>query len=103
MGYPSQFCLKQKPNFVKRKELNLIIRVHVFQGYTENVLKDLAETSGGTSADQMRFVMRKVVENKDIRQENVLAKLRTTLTDLEQDDSYINNALRYIPPLRFSL
>lgn len=67
------------------------------------MLQSLFETSMGTSLEQLRFVLSKVVEKRDIKQENVLAKIRTLLKDTEQDNSYLHDALRYIPPLKFSL
>lgn len=82
-----------------------ILRFFLFsfwQGYAENVLNILIDSSGGTSAEQLNIVLSKIVERRDITNENVLKKIHPLLFDLKKADSYLNDALRYIPPLQFA-
>lgn len=67
------------------------------------MLHSLSETSNGSSLDQLKFVLSKVVEKRDITQQNILSKINTILKDMEQDNSYLHDALRHIPALQFSL
>ncbi|KAJ8971254.1 hypothetical protein NQ314_000795 [Rhamnusium bicolor] len=72
-------------------------------GYTDKVLQDLAESSTGTSAHQLRTVLSKIVERGDTRKPDIVKKMKQLITDLDESGSYINLALRYIPPLSFVL
>lgn len=74
-----------------------------FQGYSESVLKELAESSTGTSAYQLRYVLNRIVERGDTKQPQIINKIKQMVADLDKDNSYINDALRYIPPLPFIL
>lgn len=74
-----------------------------FQGYTDAILQQLVESSTGTSAYQLRYVLNKIVERQDTKRADLLNKIKKLVTDLDQDNSYINDALRYIPPLPFIL
>nr|XP_022907722.1 uncharacterized protein LOC111419182 isoform X1 [Onthophagus taurus]XP_022907723.1 uncharacterized protein LOC111419182 isoform X2 [Onthophagus taurus] len=72
-----------------------------YAGYTTNVLKDLTEFSKGTSSNQMKQIFTKIVDRREVQQEKVLTTLKTIIKDLDDPKSYMNDALRYIPPLKF--
>lgn len=75
----------------------------IFQGYSQSVLTQLAEMSTGTSADQLKGVLSKVVERNDTKNPQLIKKIKSLLKDLEDSSSYISTALRYVPPLPFAL
>lgn len=62
----------------------------------------LEESSSGTAADQLKTVLNKVVEKQETNDQSILKRIKGLLEDLEKSDSYLNNALRYIPPLQFA-
>ncbi|XP_044763316.1 uncharacterized protein LOC123320178 [Coccinella septempunctata] len=74
-----------------------------FQGYHQHVLVELSKTSSGTAADQLKFVLEKILTNQDSKQPEVKRKISALLEDLKTDNSYIHKALLYIPPLQFSI
>lgn len=74
-----------------------------FQGYTTNVLNQLAEISTGTSADQLKAVLLKISQRKDTKNPQIIKRIDELVKDLDQSSSYISSALRYIPPLPFAL
>nr|CAI5826701.1 unnamed protein product [Callosobruchus analis] len=74
-----------------------------YQGYHDRILKDLSESSSRTSAYQLRSVLSKVLERRDTKREDILKKMMMIVTDLDQHNSYLNMALKYIPPLAFAL
>ncbi|XP_060533360.1 uncharacterized protein LOC132706194 [Cylas formicarius] len=73
-----------------------------FNGYNNAVLKTLVDSSSGTSSDQLKIVLRKLLDNQDSKKPDVVARVREVLQDLEQPSSYINAALKGIPPLKFA-
>ncbi|XP_045467194.1 uncharacterized protein LOC123675747 [Harmonia axyridis] len=74
-----------------------------FQGYHHHVLIELSKTSSGTAADQLKFILEKILANQDTKQPAVKKKISALLEDLNTDNSYIHKALLYIPPLQFSI
>ncbi|KAF2885278.1 hypothetical protein ILUMI_20901 [Ignelater luminosus] len=79
------------------------LQLNKYGGYAQDILTVLAEASTGTSANQLQVILSKIVERRDTKDQSILNKLKTLLTDLEKSNSYLNDALRYIPPLQFSL
>lgn len=79
------------------------IGLNKYGGYTDRVLQELSESSTGSSAYQLRYVMNKIVQRQDTKRQEILGKIQKLIDDLDQDNSYINDALRYIPPLSFNL
>lgn len=75
----------------------------VLQGYTDEVLGNLVTFSGSTSSHQLKGVLGKMLEKGDIRKRDVVAKIKALVADLEMEMSYINEALKTIPPLVFAL
>lgn len=63
----------------------------------------LEESSSGTAADQLKTVLSKVVEKQETNDQSIIKKVKALLLDLEKSDSYLNDALRYIPPLQFAV
>ncbi|CAH0549231.1 unnamed protein product [Brassicogethes aeneus] len=74
-----------------------------FQGYSEKVLSNLVDSSTGTSAFQLRFVLDKILQRQEVKKPEITSKITKLIQDLDIDSSYINDALRYIPPLPFTL
>ncbi|KAL3271128.1 hypothetical protein HHI36_021625 [Cryptolaemus montrouzieri] len=74
-----------------------------FQGFHQHVLVELSKTSSGSSADQLKFVLEKILSNQDTNQPNIVKKIQTLLEDLKMENSYINMALMFVPPLKFTI
>ncbi|XP_057661617.1 uncharacterized protein LOC130897066 [Diorhabda carinulata] len=74
-----------------------------YQGYTERMLKELADISTGTSSYQLLYTLKKLIEHRDTNRADILKKVKQLITDLEESNSYINMALQYIPPLSYAL
>lgn len=74
-----------------------------YQGYTERMLKELADISTGTSSYQLLYTLKKLIEHRDTNKADILRKVKQLIIDLEESNSYINMALQYIPPLTFAL
>ncbi|XP_074028781.1 ecdysone-inducible gene E3 [Leptinotarsa decemlineata] len=74
-----------------------------YSGYTDRILKELSDSSTSTSAYQLRVVMNKVIERDDTKKPDIVKKIKEIVNDLDESNSYINLALRYIPPLSFAL
>ncbi|XP_066259983.1 uncharacterized protein ImpE3 [Euwallacea similis] len=74
-----------------------------FSGYTSDVVTSLSNFSEFTSSYQLRSILNKVIESKEIKKTDVLKKIETLIVDLDDEDSYINTALKDIPPLVFTL
>ncbi|XP_050300273.1 uncharacterized protein LOC126738855 [Anthonomus grandis grandis] len=72
-----------------------------YNGFTEEVLNNLVNFSTSTSSNQLKATLKKIIEKGDTRKENVMSKIKSLIMDLEQENSYINNALKDIPPLSF--
>lgn len=76
---------------------------YLIQGYADKILQELVLTSSGSSSDQLKFVLSKVVQKRNTKKDNILKKIKVLLADLDKPESYINSAIKYIPPLQFSL
>ncbi|KAG5888299.1 hypothetical protein JTB14_022188, partial [Gonioctena quinquepunctata] len=74
-----------------------------YHGFSEKTLKQLVDSSVSTSAYQLRVVMNKIIERHDTRKEDIMKKIKQLVSDLDETNSYLNLALRYIPPLAFVL
>ncbi|CAH1994051.1 unnamed protein product [Acanthoscelides obtectus] len=74
-----------------------------YQGYHDRVLKDLSDSSSRTSAYQLKRVLSKVLERRDTKREDIMKKMMMIISDLDEHNSYLNMALKYIPPLAFAL
>ncbi|RZC32995.1 hypothetical protein BDFB_001338 [Asbolus verrucosus] len=74
-----------------------------YNGYAQNVLTELAATSTGESADQLRTVLSKIVQRKDTKNPQIMKKINDIIKDLQESSSYLRAALREIPPLQFVL
>ncbi|KAH1011894.1 hypothetical protein HUJ04_001167 [Dendroctonus ponderosae] len=79
------------------------LMLNKFAGYTDEVLGNLVAFSGSTSGHQLKGVLGKVLEKGDTRKADVLAKIKALVAELEMEHSYINEALKTIPPLVFAL
>nr|AEE62933.1 unknown [Dendroctonus ponderosae] len=79
------------------------LMLNKFAGYTDEVLGNLVAFSGSTSGHQLKGVLGKVLEKRDTRKADVLAKIKALVAELEMEHSYINEALKTIPPLVFAL
>ncbi|KAJ8981929.1 hypothetical protein NQ317_002099 [Molorchus minor] len=73
-----------------------------YQGYSDEVLQELIKSSMGTSAYQLRMVINKVVERGDTRKQDIVKKINQLIADLDEPHSYINEALKDIPPLPYA-
>ncbi|XP_030747571.1 uncharacterized protein LOC115876037 isoform X2 [Sitophilus oryzae] len=78
------------------------LMLNKFAGYQQDVLKDLIDFSSSTASYQLLSVLKKVVEKNEIKKADVVMKMKTLITDLEEENSYINLALKDIPPLVFA-
>ncbi|XP_066144212.1 uncharacterized protein ImpE3 [Euwallacea fornicatus] len=74
-----------------------------FSGYTIDVVTSLSNFSEFTSSYQLRSILNKLIESKEIKKADVLKKIEILIDDLDDGDSYINIALKNIPPLVFTL
>ncbi|KAJ8957921.1 hypothetical protein NQ318_001918 [Aromia moschata] len=74
-----------------------------WNGYSDKVLQELARSSMGSSAYQLKTVLSKIVERGDTRKPDIVKKLKQLVTDLDEPHSYINEALKDIPALPFVL
>lgn len=74
-----------------------------FNGFSETIVKDLNVVSGGSSAYQLGYLLRKVQDQKEVADPMLQNKIKALIGDLEKEDSYINIALMYIPALGFAL
>ncbi|KAK9876097.1 hypothetical protein WA026_011208 [Henosepilachna vigintioctopunctata] len=81
----------------KKQELNK------YQGYYDHVLIELSKTSSGTSANQLKFVLQKILTNQDTKQPDVKKKINALLEDLSNEESYLNKAIKDIEPMQFRL
>lgn len=79
------------------------LQLNKYGGYTSEVLQVLVEISKGTSAEQLQAVLKRLVEQRNTRDPKTTTKINNLLKDLGIPKSYINEALKYIPPLRFIL
>lgn len=73
-----------------------------FQGYSDAVLYELINSSKDTSAYQLKFILSKIVDRQDTRDTKITMKIKELVKDIDQKDSYINLATKYIPPLVFA-
>ncbi|CAH1111907.1 unnamed protein product [Psylliodes chrysocephalus] len=74
-----------------------------YNGYTEQILRELADTSSNTSAYQLKIVFKRVIDRRDSSRQDIVNKIKQLIKDLDDSNSYLNLALKYIPPLVFSL
>jgi len=108
-----QFYIKQKKIPPTRAYVTLLnlydllnkeakkLGLNKFNGFTEGVIKELVASSTGTSAQQLRFVLNRMIQNKDTSDAKIISKMESLIADLNKDDSYLNLALSDIPPLSF--
>ncbi|XP_072381124.1 uncharacterized protein ImpE3 [Diabrotica undecimpunctata] len=74
-----------------------------YHGYPQKILKELADLSTSTSAYQLQYTLKKVVEHRDTSRSDIIKKVNQLVGELDDPNSYINVALKYIPPLVFAL
>lgn len=74
-----------------------------FQGYTDDVVKNLVEFSRYDSSFQLKSVLNKIIENNDTKKADVVNKIKSLVADLDDQTSYLNVALSGIPPLVFAV
>ncbi|KAK4878695.1 hypothetical protein RN001_011201 [Aquatica leii] len=79
------------------------LHLNKYGGYTGEVLRVLQTTSKGTSAEQLYMVLDKMVKRRDSKETKTHEKVTALLKDFEDPKSYLNDALKYIPPLYFAL
>ncbi|CAG9861423.1 unnamed protein product [Phyllotreta striolata] len=74
-----------------------------YTGYTEQMLKELADISSDTSAYQLRIVLKRIIDRRDTPRQEITSKIQRLINDLDDFNGYLISALKYIPPLAFSL
>ncbi|XP_018324826.1 uncharacterized protein LOC108736763 [Agrilus planipennis] len=77
------------------------LKLSKYGGYTPIVLKFLEENCTGTSTHQLLSVLHKTIENRDTDNAKVIERINNMIKDLETANSYVNQALLYVPPLHF--
>ncbi|XP_076257109.1 ecdysone-inducible gene E3 [Rhynchophorus ferrugineus] len=78
------------------------LMLNKYAGYEQGVLDNLIKFSSSTSSYQLKSVLNRVVEQKEIRRNDIITKIKDLLTDLDNENSFINKALKDIPPLVFA-
>ncbi|KAF5287176.1 hypothetical protein FQR65_LT12305 [Abscondita terminalis] len=79
------------------------LHLNRYGGYTGEVLRVLESTSKGTSSEQLYVVLDKLLKRRDSKEAKVHQKAGELIKDLEDPKSYLNDALKYIPPLQFAI
>ncbi|KAI4454762.1 calcium/calmodulin-dependent protein kinase kinase 2 [Holotrichia oblita] len=79
------------------------LMLNKYSGYSRRTLEDLETFAQSTSAHQLEKILAKIVERRDINDAQTIKKISTMVEDLQQDNSYINQALADIPPLHYDI
>lgn len=72
-----------------------------FAGYSDTVLKSLAESAGGGAGIQLKELLEKTVEQKELTRFDAMSRTKEIIDVLNDDGSRLSTDLRRLLPLRF--
>lgn len=72
-----------------------------YEGYSEELLKDLSELSQMSSARQLYNLFKRMLDRGDIQRSDVVSRIQGIVNDLGDPNSTTVKALQYIPAMPF--
>lgn len=79
------------------KSLNLTI----YEGYSEKMIEELSATSKRSAEIQLHILMTRMLEQKEVKRNDVTSRIKSIIKDLENPGSTTARALHVIPPIQF--
>lgn len=75
---------------------------NLYEGFSTKILTELSQFKADNSQQQLRFVLSRMLEEKNIDKADVVSRAKAMITELENPNSAITMALIYVPPLEFA-
>lgn len=72
-----------------------------YEGYSEDLLQDLNESSKMSSARQLHTLFKRMLDRRDIQRSDVVSRIQGIVNDLADPNSPTVKALQYIPAMPF--
>ncbi|XP_077298871.1 ecdysone-inducible gene E3 [Arctopsyche grandis] len=77
-------------------------KLNKYQGYTEDLITDLSETSKGTAIEQLKVVLDRMVARGDCTHDFANNRAKDMMKELDKPDSKLSMQVRYLEPLHFT-
>ncbi|CAG9808325.1 unnamed protein product [Chironomus riparius] len=77
-------------------------KLHQFKGFSDEFLRKLDSISHSTSVYQMKYLLEKMLENKEVSTPDVVARSNVIVEDLKKEKSDTYKTLVLLPPLPFN-
>ncbi|XP_075146417.1 ecdysone-inducible gene E3 [Haematobia irritans] len=72
-----------------------------YEGYSEDILRDLYELSKMSAAHQLHTLFKRMLDRRDIQRSDVVSRIQGIVNDLSDPNSPTVKALQFIPAMPF--